>query len=48
MHIGRKDLDPRNVDRAISLSEATYCSVYNSLRKEMEVKVRYEFEDKDP
>jgi putative redox protein len=46
MHIGGKDLDPAKVDRAISLSRATYCSVYNSLRKDMEVKIRYELEDK--
>lgn len=48
MHIGGKDLDPAKVDRAIALSQATYCSVYNSLRKDMEVKVRYELEDKKP
>jgi putative redox protein len=48
MHIGGKDLDPEKVDRAIALSQATYCSVYNSLRKDMEVKVRYELEDQGP
>jgi putative redox protein len=48
MHIGGKDLDPAKVDRAISLSRATYCSVYNSLRKDMEVKVRYAFENENP
>jgi putative redox protein len=41
LHIAGKDLDPRKVDRAISLSRDTYCSVYNSLRKDMELNVRY-------
>jgi putative redox protein len=47
MHIGGKDLDSQKVDRAISLSKDKYCSVYNSLRKDLVVNVRYELEEKD-
>jgi uncharacterized OsmC-like protein len=36
------------VDRAVALSHAKYCSVYNTLRKDLEVKVRYVLEEKDP
>jgi len=48
LHIAGKDLDPKKIDRAIKLSHEKYCSVYNSLRKDMEVKVRYVLEDKEP
>jgi len=48
LHIAGKDLDPKKIDRAIKLSHEKYCSVYNSLRKDMIVKVRYELEDKEP
>jgi putative redox protein len=48
LHLGGKNLDAPKVDRAISLSKTTYCSVYNSLRRDMELKVRYELEEKDP
>lgn len=47
-YIEGKDLNPEKVDRAISLSRAKYCSVYNSLRKDLEIKVRYVLEDKEP
>jgi putative redox protein len=47
-YIAGKDLNPEKVDRAISLSRAKYCSVYNSLRKDLEMKVRYVLEEKDP
>jgi putative redox protein len=46
LHLGGMNLDPSKVERAISLSKATYCSVYNSLRKDLEIKVRYELEEK--
>ena len=46
LHLGGKNLDPSKVERAISLSKATYCSVYNSLRKDLEFKVRYVVEEK--
>lgn len=45
--IGGRDLDPKKVERAVSLSHEKYCSVYNSLRKDMEVKVRYVLTEKE-
>lgn len=48
LHLGGKNLDAAKVDRAIALSRATYCSVYNSLRKDLELKVRYELEEMEP
>ena len=48
LHLGGRNLDPAKVDRAISLSKTTYCSVYNSLRRDLELKVRYELEEKEP
>lgn len=43
-----RDIDPRKVDRAVALSHSTYCSVYNTLRKDMAVTVRTVIEDRDP
>ncbi|HTZ41189.1 MAG TPA: OsmC family protein [Syntrophales bacterium] len=48
LYLGGKNLDPSKVERAISLSKATYCSVYNSLRSDVELKVRYLLEEKEP
>lgn len=48
LHIAGKNIDARKVDRAVSLSHEKYCSVYNSLRKDMKFTVRYELEDKEP
>ncbi len=45
LHLEGKNLDPSKVERALSLSRATYCSVFNSLRKDLELKVRYELKD---
>ncbi len=43
-----KSLTPKKLDRAISLSHDKYCSVYNALRNDIEVKVNYDIqEDKD-
>lgn len=36
-----KDITPKKLDRAISLSQEKYCSVYHSLRKDMDVKISY-------
>lgn len=47
LHIGGRRLDPQKVDRAVALSHEKYCSVYNSLRKDMDVKVKYVLEEKD-
>lgn len=38
-------LTPKKIERAISLSQDKYCSVYHSLRKDMKVKVDYTFEN---
>ena len=48
LNIAGKDLDPKKIERAIKLSHEKYCSVYNSLRKDMDVKVRYVLENKEP
>jgi putative redox protein len=45
LHIGGKNLNAQKVDRAVSLSHTKYCSVYNSLRKDLEMKVRYILEE---
>jgi len=47
MHIAGKNLDPGKVESAIALSRNKYCSVYNSLRPDMELNVRFVLEDKD-
>ena len=41
LRVKAKGLSPQKMERAVSLSQAKYCSVYNSLRKDLEVKVRY-------
>ncbi len=41
MHLAGEGLDTKKIDRAVSLSREKYCSVYNSLRKDLELKVRY-------
>jgi putative redox protein len=38
-------LTTKKIERAISLSQEKYCSVYHSLRKDMKVKVEYTFEN---
>lgn len=38
-------LTPKKLERAISLSQDKYCSVYHSLRKDLKVKVEYSFEN---
>ncbi|MBZ0156039.1 MAG: OsmC family protein [Alphaproteobacteria bacterium] len=48
LHIAGKNLDPKKVERAVSLSHEKYCSVYNSLRKDIDVKVNYVLEEKEP
>jgi putative redox protein len=39
--ISGKNLDEKKVKKAVSLSHEKYCSVYHSLRKDLEVKVDY-------
>lgn len=48
LYIAGKGLDSKKVERAVSLSHEKYCSVYNSLRKDMSVKVKYILEEKEP
>jgi putative redox protein len=44
IHISGENITPRKLDRVIALSQEKYCSVYHSLRKDLEVKVRYVIE----
>jgi putative redox protein len=46
LHLTGKGIAPRKVERAIALSRETYCSVYNTLRKDLELTVRYEITEK--
>ncbi|MCI0469358.1 MAG: OsmC family protein [Nitrospirae bacterium] len=46
LHIAGKDIGDKKVDRAIRLSQEKYCSVFNSLRKDMDIKVKYIIEEK--
>ncbi len=41
LNISGKEITPKKVERAISLSQKKYCSVYHSLRKDLEVAVKY-------
>jgi putative redox protein len=42
IQISGEGITPKKIDRAIALSKDKYCSVYHSLRKDMEVNVNYE------
>lgn len=44
IHISGKGITPKKIDRAIALSLEKYCSVYHSLRKDIDVNIRYEIE----
>jgi putative redox protein len=41
INIAGNGITPKKIDRAISLSREKYCSVYHSLRKDMEITVSY-------
>lgn len=41
LHISGKNITEKQVSRAVALSHEKYCSVYHSLRKDLEVKVDY-------
>jgi putative redox protein len=45
LHLAGQNLDPRRIERAIALSREKYCSVYNSLRPDLDLKVRTVIED---
>jgi len=42
VHIAGEGITPKRMDRAIALSLEKYCSVYHSLRKDLEVRIKYE------
>jgi len=44
LHIVGENITPKKLDRAISLSQEKYCSVYHSLRKDLQVNVTYTIE----
>jgi putative redox protein len=44
-HLAGRNLEPRRIDRAIALSRQTYCSVYNSLRPDLDLKISYTLEE---
>jgi putative redox protein len=46
IHISGENITPKKMDRVIALSQEKYCSVYHSLRKDLEVKVSYIIEQK--
>lgn len=45
IHIAGEHITPKKLDRAISLSQEKYCSVYHSLRKDLKVNVNYDIEE---
>lgn len=44
IHISGENITPKKMERVIALSQEKYCSVYHSLRKDLEVKVGYVIE----
>lgn len=48
LYITGSNLEPRNIERAVSLSQKKYCSVYNSLRSDLKVDVKYVLEELEP
>lgn len=47
LHIEGKNLNPAKVERAVSLSHEKYCSVYNSLRQDIKVDIKYVLNEKE-
>lgn len=45
LRLAGKNLDAGKIDRVISLSRQTYCSVYNSLRPDLDLQIRYTLEE---
>lgn len=45
IHISGSGITPKKMDRAIALSQEKYCSVYHSLRKDMQVRVSYDIKE---
>lgn len=46
IHVEGRDVTEKKMQRAIALSQDKYCSVYNSLRKDMKVVVTYHIREK--
>jgi len=44
IHISGEGITQKKIDRAIALSKNKYCSVYHSLREDIEVNVKYKIE----
>jgi putative redox protein len=44
IRIAGEGITPKKIDRAIALSREKYCSVYHSLRSDIQVNVNYEIE----
>ncbi len=44
IRISGENITPKKMDRVIALSQEKYCSVYHSLRKDLQVKVSYVIE----
>jgi putative redox protein len=47
IHISGQGITPKKIDRAIDLSLNKYCSVYHSLRSDIEVNVKYAIENEE-
>ncbi len=45
IRISGNGITPKKLDRVIALSQEKYCSVYHSLRKDIDVKVSYVIEE---
>lgn len=41
LHISGENITPKQIEKAIALSQEKYCSVYHSLRKDLKVTTRY-------
>ena len=41
LHISGEHITPKQIERAVALSQEKYCSVYHSLRKDLKVSVKY-------
>lgn len=44
IHISGEGITPKKIERAISLSQEKYCSVYHTLRKDIEISINYKIE----
>lgn len=41
LHVAGENITPKQLERAVALSQEKYCSVYHSLRKDLKVSVKY-------